>query len=222
MLKKFIKCSLVLIVTILLAGCATTESLQQRSREQAATIINLSSEVTRLNTELDKLTKSKAELAETKLKLENKLKDEIAKGELKVEMQDRGLVVTMVAEVLFDSGKAAIKPNSKKTLEKVATILNSRQTKNNLIYVEGHTDNVPIKYSGYKSNWELSTTRATEVLHFFVDECKVNPVRISATGYGKYRPLALNNTAEDRARNRRVEVIISPDSVKQKESKHIK
>ncbi len=222
MLKKFIKCSLVLIVTILLAGCATTESLQQRSREQAATIINLSSEVTRLNTELDKLTKSKAELAETKLKLENKLKDEIAKGELKVEMQDRGLVVTMVAEVLFDSGKATLKPDSKKTLGKVATILNSRQTKNNLIYVQGHTDNVPIKYSGYKSNWELSTTRATEVLHFFVDECKVNPIRISATGYGKYRPLALNNTAENRARNRRVEVIISPDRVKQKEPKHIK
>ena len=222
MLKKFIKPSLILMLSVLLVGCATTETMQQKTREQAATIINLSNEVKRLNTELDKLTESKAELAETKLRLENRLKDEIAKGELKVEMQDRGVVVTMLTEVLFDSGKTTIKPDSKKTLEKVAQVINDRQSKNNLIYIEGHTDNVPIKYSGYKSNWELSTTRATEVLHFFVDECKINPARISATGYGKYRPVAPNNIAQGRAKNRRVEVIISPDQVTRREVKHIK
>ncbi len=221
MLKKFIKSSLILMLSILLVGCATTETMQQKTREQAATIINLSNEVKRLNTELDKLTESKAELAETKLRLENKLKDEIAKGELKVEMQDRGVVVTMLTEVLFDPGKTIIKPDSKKTLEKVAQVINDRRSKDNLIYIEGHTDNVPIKYSGYKSNWELSTTRATEVLHFFVD-CKVNPARISATGYGKYRPVAPNNIAQGRAKNRRVEVIISPDMVTSREVKHIK
>jgi len=222
MLKKFIKPSLILMLSVLLVGCATTETMQQKTREQAATIINLSNEVKRLNTELDKLTESKAELAETKLRLENRLKDEIAKGELKVEMQDRGVVVTMLTEVLFDPGKATIKPDSKKTLEKVAQVINAHQSKNNLIYIEGHTDNVPIKYSGYKSNWELSTTRATEVLHFFVDECKINPARISATGYGKYRPVAPNNIAQGRAKNRRVEVIISPDQVTRREVKHIK
>ena len=207
------------MLSVVLVGCATTQTTQQKTREQAATIINLSNEVKRLNTELDKLTESKAELAETKLRLQNKLKEEIAKGELKVEMQDRGVVVTMLTEVLFDSGKTTIKPDSKKTLEKVAQVINDRQTKTNLIYIEGHTDNVPIKYSGYKSNWELSTSQATEVLHFFVDEGKVNPARISATGYGKYRPVAPNNIAQGRAKNRRVEVIISPDRIIKREVK---
>lgn len=222
MLKKFIKSSLILMLSVLLVGCATTETMQQKTREQAATIINLSNEVKRLNTELDKLTESKAELAETKLRLENKLKNEIAKGELKVEMQDRGVVVTMLTEILFDPGKTIIKPDSKKTLKKVAQVINDRQSKNNLIYIEGHTDNIPIKYSGYKSNWELSTSRATEVLHFFVEECKINPARISATGYGKYRPVAPNNIVQGRAKNRRVEVIISPDRITRRGVKQIK
>ncbi|MEA3560542.1 MAG: OmpA family protein [Candidatus Omnitrophota bacterium] len=216
MAKKIVNYLILLVLIIPLTGCATMEGLRQKNREQSTTIVNLSNEVERLNTELDKLTMAKTELVKTKLKLEKKLQEEISRGDLKVKMEDRGVVVTMVAEVLFDSGKAAIKDPSKKTLQKVASVLSKGKTSDNFIYVEGHTDNVPIKYSGYKSNWELSTKRATEVLHFFIDKCKINPRRLAATGYGEQRPLVSNDTPEGRAKNRRVEVIISPDKIVKK------
>ena len=81
------------------------------------------------------------------------------------------------------------------------------------ITIEGHTDNQPIKYSGWKSNWELSTARATSVLHYLIDKESVVPERLSATGYGEYRPVVTNDTKEDRQKNRRVEVIILPEVV---------
>lgn len=210
MIKKFLNYALFLVITISLTGCGTTAGLQQKNREQTATIINLTNEIERLNIELDKLEEAKAELAEAKLSLERKLEKEIAKGELEVGMAERGLVVTMVAEVLFDPGKTVIKVPSRETLTKIASVLNSKELRSNFILVEGHTDNVPIKYSGYKSNWELSTARATEVLHFLIDKCSTNPERMSATGYGKFRPRDTNETSEGRARNRRVELIILP------------
>ena len=222
MVRKVISYLALIVLAGSLTGCATTERLGQKNREQTATIINLSKEVDRLNAELDKLTEAKTDLAKTKLKLEKRLQAEISRGDLEVTMENRGVVVRMVAEVLFDSGKTVIKESSKETLKKVAGILARGEAKDNLIYVEGYTDNVPIKYSGYKSNWELSTNRATEVLHFFVDKCSIDPIRLAATGYGEYRPLVSNDTPERRAKNRRVEVIISPQEITKPTVKYTK
>ncbi len=210
------------LLVISLTGCGTTARLQQKTRVQATTIINLSNEIERLSTELNRLTKAKVELAKIKSKLEGKLKDEIAKGKLEVEMAERGLVVTMAAEVLFDPGKCVIKAPSRDALVKVASVINSREVRENIVLVEGHTDNVPIKYSGYKSNWELSTARATEILHFFINEGRIKPERLSATGYGKYQPRDTNETEDGRSKNRRVEIIILPKKLVEEAPKFVK
>jgi chemotaxis protein MotB len=91
----------------------------------------------------------------------------------------------------------------------------------NQIGIEGHTDNEPIKYSGWKSNWELSTARALSVLHYLIDEKGISPYRISAIGYGEYRPVTSNNTKEGRQLNRRVEIVILPKVTKVKETEDI-
>jgi chemotaxis protein MotB len=90
------------------------------------------------------------------------------------------------------SGKDIIKPDGKLSLDKVAQVLN-RDVPNSQVAVEGHTDTDPIKYSGWKSNWELSSARALAVVHYLVDECKVGPQRLSANGYGEFHPVALND-----------------------------
>ncbi len=149
------------------------------------------------------------QLREAKSMLEQKLRREIGDERVKLEMADRGLVITFVAEVLFDSGKSQIKSEGKEILQKIANVL-KKETPDNEIGIEGHTDNEPIKHSGFKSNWELSTARATEVLHYLVDNGKLNPEKLSATGYGEFRPVTNNDTPEGRQKNRRVEIIIKP------------
>lgn len=161
---------------------------------------------------IEELKDELSRLKEAKSLLEEKLKDEIAAKQVRIDMADRGLVITFVAEVLFDSGKAEIKPEGERILDKVARVLREEGIEND-IGIEGHTDNEPIKYSGWKSNWELSTARATSVLHYFVDNRGLEPERLSATGYGEYRPVASNETPEGRQKNRRVEVIIKPEEI---------
>lgn len=141
------------------------------------------------------------------------LSEEIASENALIEMEDRGIVVTLLDKVLFSSGKADIKPAGKEALSKVASVLVDVP---NEISVEGHTDNEPIKRSRYlfKSNWELSSARATTVL-YFLEEQGIYPERMSATGYGEYRPVAENDTKEGRQRNRRVEIVILPEIIRQ-------
>ncbi len=148
-------------------------------------------------------------LKEAKSLLEERLKTEIDSDQVALTMEDRGLVITFVAEVLFDSGKADLKPGGEKILKKIGAVI-KQETADNEIGIEGHTDNVPIKYSGWKSNWELSTARATSVLHYLEDNCSLTPAKLSATGYGEYRPVASNDTKAGRQKNRRVEIIIKP------------
>lgn len=200
-----------LAFVLCVSGCAGNKELEKINKQQAASIVALNDEIARLNEELDALSRAKEELAHAKADLERKLKSELEKGDLEVSMEDRGLVVTLLDRILFDSGKAKLKESSLPTLNKLADILASK-VKDNLIYVEGHTDNVPIKYSGWRSNWELSTTRATEVVHYFTDKGDIKPERLIACGYGEYHPVASNETAEGREKNRRVEIIISPKS----------
>ncbi len=158
---------------------------------------------------IEKLQDELVRLREAKSLLEERLKSEINSDQVALTMEDRGLVITFVAEVLFDSGKAKLKPGGESILKKVGSVI-KQETAENEIGVEGHTDNVPIKYSGWKSNWELSTARATSVLHYLEDDCGLMPTKLSATGYGEYRPVESNDIEEGRQSNRRVEIIIKP------------
>jgi chemotaxis protein MotB len=118
----------------------------------------------------------------------------------------RELVITLLSDKqLFDSGKADIKPFTKKILDEVYKQLKTRQ---NEVRVEGNTDNVPISNDQFPSNWELSAARATGVARYFVEDDGLSPLRISALGYGQYRPRVPNDTDEHRAENRRVDVVI--------------
>lgn len=173
-----------------------------------------------LSTELDRLRQQKEresqQLRDAKALLEQQLQQEIADKQVKLEMAERGLVITFVAEVLFDSGKAALRPEAHQALEKVAKVIEQKVADRD-IGVEGHTDNQPIKHSGWKSNWELSTSRATSVIHFFVSQ-GLNPRQLSAIGYGEYRPVGSNDTTDGRQKNRRVEIVILPKKLTKREA----
>lgn len=200
---------LLLIAAFAFGGCAKNRDLEMIAKEQAATIESLRNEIERLNDELDQSLRAKEGLAKAQAELESKLKDLMGSGDLSVSMQERGLVVTVLNEVLFDSGKAELKQTALKTLKTVGDVIQDKAG-DHLVFVEGHTDNVPIKFSGWKSNWELSTGRATEVVHYFIDQIGLNPELFAATGYGEYHPVASNDAAQGRAQNRRVEIVISP------------
>lgn len=211
--SKFLGWGIILAVAFCLTGCARKGGeLQQLNAEQAATIQALNDEINRLNQELDELLSSREDLARAKSELEQKLGDELSSGDMAVSMQSRGLVVTVLDRVLFDSGKAELKPTAMSSLNKVAGVL-SDKVEDHMIYVEGHTDNVPIKYSNWRSNWELSTARANEVVHYFIDEKGMNPERLAVVGYGEFRPLVQNDSDQSRQKNRRVEIVISPKKV---------
>jgi len=184
--------SLVLVLALGLSGC--TIILQKGRR-----------------TDIEKISKLKNDMSEmerAKDELEKRLQDEINNKQVKVEMQDKGLVITFVSEVLFDSGKAKLRHDSYPKLDKVADVLNTTVSDLN-VGIEGHTDNQPIKRSGWKSNWELSTARALSVLHYLSDKSVAEP-RLAAIGYGEYKPVASNDTKEGRQENRRVEIVILP------------
>lgn len=188
------------LVSLSLVGC--TVIFQRGRRSDVEKIQELTSRVN----ELDQAQKL----------LEERLKQEIADKQVKIQMLEKGLVITFVSEVLFDSGKAKIKSEAYESLDKVARVL--KETVPDLdIGIEGHTDNVPIKVSGWKSNWELSSARAMSVLHYLVDKKGIAPHRVAAIGYGEYRPVASNDTKEGRRQNRRVEIVILPKTVKAKD-----
>ena len=198
---KLFKYGTIIFLSLALTGC--TFIFQKGKRSDAEKIEQLSRE-------LD-------ELSQTKRLLEDRLSQEIKDKQVKLQMMDKGLVITFLADVLFDSGKAVIKPETFSALDKVARVLKENVPHLN-VGIEGHTDNVPIKYSGWKSNWELSTARALSVLHYLVDDKGINPERVSAIGYGEYRPVASNSSVEERQLNRRVEVVIIPKVSKVKET----
>jgi len=138
-------------------------------------------------------------------KIEDKFK-QLGKVEvLETEITERGLVVHILESTLFDQGSAEIKPQAMEVLDLIAEQLQDRP---NHIRVEGHTDDTPINTVVYPSNWELSSARATAVVRYYSENHSIPAGRISALGYGMYRPVAPNNSIENRARNRRVDVVI--------------
>ncbi|MBN2897927.1 MAG: flagellar motor protein MotB [Clostridia bacterium] len=148
-----------------------------------------------------------AYLEDNKEKNQNQSQDNIEQ-DIIVEIDTRGLIIRFPDKALFDSGKADLKRESMDTLDFLGGLLNSDEFNMMAIRVEGHTDNVPINTFRFPSNWELSTTRATNVLKYFINEAKMNPQRLAASGYGEYYPIEDNATREGRSKNRRVDIVI--------------
>jgi chemotaxis protein MotB len=128
-----------------------------------------------------------------------------------------GLVMRLSEHALFDLGAADISVEALPLLQKVGTIISNTAY---LIRIEGHTDNLPIHTAQFPSNWELSTARAVNVLRYFIKNHNIDPRRLAAEGFSEFHPLAANDRPENRAKNRRVEIIFiykeSPQTVIEK------
>ena len=150
-------------------------------------------------------------LDDTKKTIETSLKDQIAAQEIEVVEVDDKLKVIFIDKILFDSGSVEINPRGKELLMIMAGSLKDSQDQE--IVVEGHTDDVPLSAAlrkRFPSNWELSTARAATVARFFQEEGGIPAEKLSARGYSFYRPVASNETAQGRHQNRRIEIILSP------------
>lgn len=124
---------------------------------------------------------------------------------VELELQERGLIVRFAEKVFFDLGQATLKPEALEILHSFASQVKDLP---NPLRVEGHTDDWPIRTSTFPSNWELSVQRATNVVRYLIEENGFDPGKLSVAGYSEYRPIRPNDTAQNRAMNRRVDLVI--------------
>jgi chemotaxis protein MotB len=145
------------------------------------------------------------------------LSDEVIKSleadfGIKVIQTDQGIRLSFENQILFDFGKADINPSGYRMLSQIAEAIKNLPKP---LRVEGHTDNIPIQTARFPSNWELSVARAVNVVKYFAEVGKIDPHRLSAVGYGESRPVAANDTASNRAKNRRVEILLLTEDKKE-------
>lgn len=141
----------------------------------------------------------------------NSVKDALlgfSNDELTVREQNGKVYVAMSDKLLFQSGSAKLDKRGEEALGKLAEVLNKQNEID--VYIEGHTDNKPIHTAQFKDNWDLSVIRATSVVRILIEKYQVNPLQIQPCGRGEFMPVADNESAEGRAKNRRTEIIMAP------------
>lgn len=141
----------------------------------------------------------------------NSVKDALlgfSSDELTVTEKDGKVYVAMSDKLLFESGSARVDKRGKEALAKLAEVLNKQSDID--VYIEGHTDSKPINTAQFKDNWDLSVIRATSVVRILTKDYGVNPLQIQPSGRGEYMPVADNESAEGRSKNRRTEIIMAP------------
>jgi len=202
--------SMVVAASMMMSGCALNFYKQSpRGKKQ---IQELEAKISDLEAQR---MKEQKEFEDARSMMEKRLRDEINNDQVSLRLDDAGLAIILSDDILFDSGKADVKTKAYPVLDYLITIVNDKVPSKN-IGVTGHTDNVPIKFSGWKSNWELSTARATNVL-YYLEKNGVSPKRLSSTGYAEHRPIASNDTSAGQAKNRRVEIVILPEFTEKRE-----
>ncbi|MCL0032868.1 OmpA family protein [Peptococcaceae bacterium] len=148
------------------------------------------------------------ELLEVKEKLEKYIAERGLQDQIIVTLEERGVVISFIGTALFPLGSDKMFKESEEIIIEIGKILTEID---NYIRIEGHTDNLPINTPRFPSNWELSSARALAVLHKLQKESGIDPRRLSATGYGEYRPVKPNDTEETRKYNRRVDLVVLRD-----------
>ena len=128
---------------------------------------------------------------------------------IEIAQNEKGVVLQLKDNILFQSGQAELKTESSEILDKINTLISIMP---NSVIIEGHTDNIPISNSKFKDNWDLSSIRATNVLRYFTEIKQQDPTKFRAAGYGEYKPKVENNSDENRAQNRRVNIIIESNN----------
>jgi chemotaxis protein MotB len=191
-----------------------SDSLSQSIFELRRKVADLDAENTKLKAENAGLVKARDEqvqkVSSTYETLLEKMKSEISQGQVTISVPKGRLTVTIADSFLFDPGKAEVKKGGREILGKVVSILKDVSDKS--IRIEGHTDNVQISRAlaqRYPTNWELSAARAINVARFLQDH-GIDPGILSAVAFGEWKPVATNDTAEGKAKNRRIEIILVP------------
>jgi chemotaxis protein MotB len=202
---KKLKILLIISVLILplLVGCS--------SKAKDERIAALESQVADLTSDLEQARQAREQAERRAAALQADLDSLAKKLEITMEEQEQNKLLRIPDELLFSSGSATINQGGKGMLGEVANIVDKYPEYD--IRVEGHTDDkqiLPEFQDRFRTNWELSTARATHVVRYMVNQQNVNPKRISAVGYGEFRPIATNETAEGRSQNRRVEIYFVP------------
>jgi DNA-binding response OmpR family regulator/outer membrane protein OmpA-like peptidoglycan-associated protein len=147
----------------------------------------------------------KPDMNQIQKQLETALAAQIGKHTVSVTPTKEGIVVSLREMGFFDSGSTSLRPEAEPTLADFVSVVGPRRVR---VRIEGHTDNVPIHNNRFASNWELSTSRATEIIKLLITKYGVAPLRLSASGYSEFYPVASNATLEGRAMNRRVDLVI--------------
>jgi len=148
------------------------------------------------------------EIDDLKAEIGNTIQEMGMEDDVKIIEGTNFLILRFDSVLLFDLGKADIRATSLEALRKIGTMLNKLD---NQIIVQGHTDDLPINTEQFPSNWELSTRRATNVIHFFIDECGIAPSRLTATGNAEFKPVKPNDSSENRQQNRRIDIVVSKE-----------
>jgi chemotaxis protein MotB len=172
---------------------------------------NLGGELEQAQKRMEELKKAQAQ-AEARAaqfrKLVTQFKALTDAGKLQVEIRENRMIVRLGDKILFDPGKTDLKPEGKDALTQVTAVLKSLPNRN--FQVAGHTDNVPIKSKRFRSNWDLSTARAVEVTNYMIG-AGMEPKRLSAAGYADQSPVVANDSPENMAKNRRIEITLVPN-----------
>ncbi|HVE81338.1 MAG TPA: OmpA family protein [Myxococcales bacterium] len=187
--------------------------LEMANKDLAEKVKGLETEKGSLSAQVQAKDEELAKLKATYDSLNDQMKQEIDKGEIHLSQSGQRIQVDMVDKILFDSGKAEVTDHGGEVLAKLGGVLAKVDDK--LIQVSGHTDDSPIAdkelQARFPTNWELSAARAVNVVRFLAEKAKVPGKRLVAAGYGQFHPIATNNNHEGRARNRRIEILLTPE-----------
>jgi chemotaxis protein MotB len=187
------------------------KAMESRLADLESEKADLSSVRDSLSQELKEKDSELAKLKATYDSLEDKMKAEIRQGEIRLSQANGRIQVDLVDKILFDSGQAVLSARGQEVLQRLGGVLAKVEDRN--IQVSGHTDNSPIseKLSAtFPTNWELSVARAVNVVRYLSEKGQVPAGRLVAAGYGPYHPVATNATPAGRARNRRIEILLTP------------
>ncbi|MFH1416406.1 MAG: OmpA family protein [Elusimicrobiota bacterium] len=216
-------------VSFLLAGCGGTrkmitqkdqmitergQEIAQMQKDNEQLITEKNSEIVRLQKSIDQLKSESSGQLKQKDRLADDLRKQIAglkqKEQVLIQEKDNMTIITLPNAILFTSGSIKLTSEGQQIIDEIWTVLMKYPDRD--IMLQGHTDNVPIaqKFQGkYKSNWELSSSRAHSVLHYVISKEGAHPERLAAVGYGEFKPVADNATEEGKAKNRRVVITVS-------------
>ncbi len=210
----FVRC-LFLSLMVLFVGCAELKSLREERVVMNQRIEELQRERDDLDSRYNLSEQEKAELIEERDRLENarrSMEERLSGSGASVRIKEGKISVMLPSSILFNSGQTKLKKAAKSSLVKVCNVVKN-DFPDATIRIEGHTDSDPLKRTKnvYKSNWELSALRASNVLHYLVDSCRLDPKKLYIAGFGKHQPVASNKSKGGKKKNRRVEIVILTD-----------